>query len=96
MKMSDLGQVAQALRMSHCAHRDAGRPDHACVGVCTIRRDGVVLDCAACGHGDEMIAPAEFEAADCRAVFEAAGIRWASLSPEAQAAAVAELDRRSR
>ena len=39
---------AQNLRESHCA--DRGR-DHECVGVVTIKKDVVCLDCPLCGSG---------------------------------------------
>lgn len=83
----DLERFAQELRRSHCSHGDAGKPTHVCIGACTIRRDGVILECSACGNGQEMISPTEWYAGPLRVIFGAAGISWDSLSPEAQRAA---------
>lgn len=84
---------AEALRRAHCAHANAGDPGHACIGRCTIDRDGVKLDCKACGPGGEPLAPSEFEARVARAAIEAIGMSWTALTPEAQRAAVAACDR---
>lgn len=85
---------AEMLRRAHCAHAAAQDPGHACVGTCTISREGVKLDCKPCGAGEEPLAPHETEAADARAVIEAAGMTWTSLTPEARRAAVDVLNAR--
>jgi hypothetical protein len=82
----DPDTFAQELRRAHCAHEDAGKEHHACVGVCVIERDGVTLTCPACGNGDHLLT--EYESKLARSVMEAAGVRWSSLAPEAQRAAV--------
>lgn len=87
------GPFAEQLRRAHCAHADAEHPGHVCIGRCTITREGVTLDCTACGSGGESLAPRPREAEDARAVVEAAGLQWSALSPEAQRAAVSALDR---
>lgn len=88
------GPFAEQLRRAHCAHAASQDPGHVCIGRCTITREGVTLDCAACGQGGELLAPSDGEAADARSVVEAAGVRWLSLSPEAQRAAVEAFERR--
>lgn len=90
------GPFAEALRRAHCAALDAANPDHVCVGRCTITREGVELDCKRCGQASEPIAPTEIEARGARAVVEAIGMDWSSLTPEAQRAAVAALERSRR
>lgn len=88
---------AELLRRAHCAHARAADAGHVCIGRCTITRDGVELDCAACGSGGETLAPSEFEAREARAVVDAIGVRWESLTAEAQRAAVDALTKqRSR
>lgn len=91
-----LERLAQELRRAHCSHKDAGAEEHVCVGECTIKRDGVHLDCKLCGKGEELIAPFEFESVAVRAIFAAVGIEWKSLTPEAQRAAVAAYQRGDR
>ena len=81
--------VEQALRESHCARPEDAT--HGCVGVVTIDHRGLSLSCRLCGdagsgHGlppQGLAAAAEI----ARAVVEAAGVRWESLSPDAQLAA---------
>ena len=41
----DPDAFAQQLRRAHCARAENQDPDHVCVGICTITRDGVALDC---------------------------------------------------
>lgn len=82
---------AETLRRAHCAHANASFAHHVCVGTCIISRDGVKLECKPCGNGGESLAPSEAEARPARAVVEAIGLSWASLTPEAQRAAVAAL-----
>jgi hypothetical protein len=82
---------AEQLRRAHCAHASANDPEHACVGRCTITREGVELNCKLCGNGGESLTPSEGEARDARAVVEAIGMSWSSLTPEAKRAAVAAL-----
>jgi len=82
---------AEALRRAHCAHCLASTPDHVCVGKVTIDRDGVDLECNACGDQREPLAPSSPESRDARAVVEAIGMSWSSLTPEVQRAAVAAL-----
>lgn len=90
------GPFAESLRRAHCAHAAAGNPEHVCVGRCTITREGVDLDCKLCGKGGESLAPTETEARGARAVVEAIGMDWSSLTPEAQRAAVTALERSRR
>ena len=42
-------EMAQTLRRSHCDRRGQ---EHECVGVVTIKRGEVCLDCPLCGKGD--------------------------------------------
>lgn len=79
---------AESLRRAHCAHERAADREHICVGECTITRSGVRLECVPCGNGSELLAPAGAEAEGARSVLEAAGVRWMSLTPEAQRDAV--------
>lgn len=90
----DPGPFAQTLRRAHCSHEKAGDPEHICVGICTIKRDGVFLDCTACGSGSEPLAPQDYENTATKAIMEAAGIRWSALTPESQRAAVDEYQRK--
>lgn len=96
MSGPSLGLFAETLRRAHCAHARSGEPDHACVGRVTVERSGTTFDCRACGPGAEPLAPTEFEARRARAVVEAVGLSWSSLTPEAQSRAVAALERASR
>lgn len=80
---------AQQLRRAHCAHADARDPEHVCVGICTITRDGVGLDCKLCGPGGEQLEPPSYKSAAVRRIFAAVGIDWTSLTLEARRAAVA-------
>lgn len=43
--MSKLVTIEQAVRRSHCSHKDSESPEHHCVGTCTITPEGVKLDC---------------------------------------------------
>jgi hypothetical protein len=78
-----LEPFAQALREAHCARGDA---DHPCIGKVTIDREGVQLECKACGSERVSIAPSPSsdEVAVARAAFGAIGLDWQSLSPIAQ------------
>lgn len=87
------GPFAEILRRSHCAHQRVDEPNHVCIGRCTITREGVQLDCAACGAGGDQLAPTERESRYARTVVEAIGMSWSSLTPEIQHAAVSALDR---
>ena len=87
------GPFAEQLRLAHCAHDKAGDPSHACIGRCTITRDGIELECKACGGDIQPLAPDRAESAAARAVVEAVGLSWSSLTPEAQRAAVSTLNR---
>lgn len=87
---------AESLRRAHCSHANAGNPDHACIGRLTVTRDGIDLDCKSCGAGTEPLAPTAHEARGARAVVEAIGMDWTSLTPEAQRAAVSALDQVKR
>jgi len=86
--------VEQALRRSHCSHKDRAEPQHQCIGTCLITPQGVTLDCKACGGDDRTIAPSETmpETKLVRAVLDALGISYDALSPEykERAAAVAK------
>lgn len=84
---------AEQLRRAHCAHMRAAELDHACVGRCTITREGVQLDCSACGGEVQPLAPVGMAARAARDVVEAVGLSWSSLTPEAQRAAVAAIER---
>lgn len=84
---------AEQLRRAHCAHAQAADPSHACIGRCTITRDGVTLDCRACGGDVQPLAPVGQLAQAARAVVEAVGLSWSSLTPEAQRAAMMALER---
>jgi hypothetical protein len=86
--------VEQAIRRSHCSHKDRDDPQHQCVGTCLITPQGVTLACKACGDDDRAIAPTETlpETKLVRAVLDALGISYDALSPEykARAAEVAK------
>jgi hypothetical protein len=82
----DPDTFAQQLRRAHCAHNDADKDHHVCIGVCVIEREGVSLMCEACGNGNHLLTESESKFA--RSIIEAAGIQWRSLAPEAQRAAV--------
>lgn len=90
------GPFAETLRRAHCAHSAAGEPTHVCVGRCTITRDKVELDCKLCGSDHQSLGPSVIEAMPARAVVEAVGMSWDSLTPEAQRAAVSALERARR
>lgn len=81
--------VEQAIRRSHCSHKDRDDPQHACVGTCLITPQGVTLACKACGDDDRPIAPAETlpETRLVRAVLDALGISYDALAPAYQARA---------
>lgn len=86
-------QFAEQLRRAHCAHSDGADPGHVCVGTCTITRSGVTLDCKICGGDVQPLAPVGHLAHVARSVIEAAGMTWSLLTPEAQRAAVAVLEK---
>lgn len=91
----DLDLFAQTLSKAHCAHAHREQPDHACVGTCTIRRDGVELDCKSCGGDVQPLAPRSLDpnAAIAKAVCLALGISWNRFTPEAQRDAAAAVER---
>jgi hypothetical protein len=76
--------VEQAIRRSHCSHKDRDDPTHQCVGSCLITLQGVTLTCKACGDDDRAIAPSETlpETRLVRLVLDALGISYDALSPE--------------
>ena len=45
--------IAEAVRVSHCAHETPGT--HKCVGVCEITPSGCNLKCELCGEGSTGI-----------------------------------------
>ncbi len=85
------GPFAETLRRAHCAHSQAADADHVCIGRCTITREGVELDCKACGSQNEPLSPTDSESRGARAVVEAIGMSWSSLTPEAKRAAMKAL-----
>lgn len=82
--------VEQAIRRSHCSHKDRDDLRHQCIGTCLITPQGLTLDCKACGDDDRPIAPSETlpETRLVRAVIDALGISYDALSPEYKARAV--------
>ena len=76
--------VEQAIRRSHCAHKDRDAPQHQCIGTCLITLQGVTLDCKACGDDNRPIAPSDTlpETRLVRAVLDALGISYDALAPE--------------
>ena len=86
--------VEQAIRRSHCSHKDRDDEQHQCIGICLITPQGVTLTCKACGDDDRPIAPAETlpETRLVRAVLSALGIEYDALAPKykERAAAVAK------
>jgi hypothetical protein len=81
--------VEQAVRRSHCSHKDRDDPQHQCVGTCLITSHGVTLDCKACGSDERTIAPADTlsETRLVRAVIDALGMSYDALAPEYKARA---------
>ncbi len=78
-------EIAQALRRSHCGHSESGTPGHKCAGVCKITPAGVELDCPLCGEDKVASHPASLKAKKrAAAIINAAGVRWDSLSIDAQ------------
>ena len=86
--------VEQAIRRSHCSHRDRDEAEHQCVGTCLITPQGLTLACKACGDDDRRIDPADTlpETRLVRAVLDALGVSYDALAPEykARAAQVAK------
>lgn len=86
--------IEQAVRRSHCSHKDRDDPKHQCIGTCLITAQGVTLDCKACGDDKRLIAPSETlpETKLVRAILDALGISYDVLAPEykARAAEVAK------
>ena len=86
--------VEQAIRRSHCSHKDRDDPQHQCIGTCLITPQGITLDCKACGDDNRPIAPSDTlpETRLVRAVIDALGIAYDALTPEykARAAEVAK------
>ena len=86
--------VEQAIRRSHCSHKDRDDPQHQCIGTCLITAQGVTLDCKVCGDDERPIAPLDTlpEIRLVRAVLDALGISYDVLAPEykARAAQVAK------
>jgi hypothetical protein len=78
--------IEQALRRSHCAHKDRDDPKHPCVGSCLITPLGVTLQCKLCGDDTQLIAPSDTmpETRLVRTVLDALGISYDVLSPEYQ------------
>jgi hypothetical protein len=83
-----LDELAQGLRKAHCS-RD-GDELHECVGICTITRTGVQLDCKLCGNDSQLIAPSVLliETTIAKRVLAAVGLEWHALTPERKRAAV--------
>lgn len=83
-------EEAQELRRSHCSRQDRS---HECVGTVTISRDAVNLSCRLCGvdckENQRLVPAAAVDRA--KAVVEAAGLRWESLSEDAQRKASEEI-----
>ena len=87
--------VEQAIRRSHCSHKERDAPQHQCVGTCLITPQGVTLACKACGDDDRPIAPSDTlpETRLVRAVLDALGVSYDVLAPEYKARA-AEVTKR--
>ena len=82
-----LDKQAQDLRRAHCARAD--KRNHECVGVCVIDRGGTRLSCDLCGVLDRPHEePEAVVEGRARAIVEAAGMRWESISEEAQEKAI--------
>ena len=81
--------VEQAIRRSHCAHKDRDAPHHQCIGTCLITPQGITLDCKACGGDERPIAPSDTlpETRLVRAVLDALGISYNALDPAYKARA---------
>ncbi len=54
--MPELTKISEVIRRGHCSHKDSDKPNHICVGECTITRNGVSLKCTLCGSDDESTA----------------------------------------
>lgn len=81
--------IEQAVRKSHCSN--TGK-EHACIGVCTITASGITLDCQLCGKDKRPDLDANDWLVDrASAVMHAAGMRYASLSTEAQREVLKEM-----
>lgn len=88
--LEKMNEEAQALRRSHCAKEDR---NHDCVGVCTISRAGIQLDCKLCGDlNHEYEQPADQASVRAEAVVEAVGLKWDNLTDEAKAKAVDQIN----
>lgn len=81
--------VEQAIRRSHCSHKDRDDAHHQCVGTCLITPQGLTLTCKACGDDEQAIAPLDTlpETRLVRAVLDALGISFDALAPEYKARA---------
>ena len=89
VRVTDDHPVEQAIRRSHCSHKDRDVADHQCIGTCLITPQGVTLACKACGDDDRPIAPSDTlpETRLVRAVIETLGIAYDALAPEYKARA---------
>jgi hypothetical protein len=84
--------VEQALRRSHCAKKGE---EHKCVGSCTIRPDGVFLECGVCGKDENplILRSEEHLVRAITAVFGVTGLDFSSLRIEVQRSALDEFRR---
>jgi hypothetical protein len=84
--------IEQALRRSHCSN--TGK-EHACIGTCTITKDGIELECSLCGTDKRQNIEGvnEWLSDRASAVLHAAGMRYASLSDETKLAVLKEMGR---
>lgn len=79
---------AEEFRQSHC---DRKGQEHQCVGVATIERQGLSLDCRICGSRTETLENIQAIMDASKAVCSAAGVSFLSLPPEKRRLVMLEL-----
>lgn len=81
--------IEQAIRISHCSNKGK---EHACVGVCTITKDGVNLDCSLCGKDNlPWYQTSEWLESRAIAILVAAGLDFFKLETGVKVAVVREI-----
>lgn len=83
--------IEQSVRMSHCSNRGK---EHACIGVCTISREGIELNCTLCGSDSKWRVKTQGHTYDrAKRILDAAGIGMDGLNIEAQERVIREIQR---
>lgn len=79
---------AELFRQSHCDRQDR---QHQCIGVISIDRNGMDLNCQLCGHGDHNLEDVQILVQDAIDLLRTAGFNYHDLDQQHKRAFLKEV-----